>query len=61
MRMLQWVCGVSLTDKVPSVEIWERMGSEAATEFVKRNHLRCLEDVFWNNSGDWVNRSCMRL
>ena len=39
---------VSLRDKVPSVELRERM----VTEDVKRNRLRCLGHVLWKDNGD---------
>ena len=29
MKMVRWMCGVSLRDRVPSTELMERMGSES--------------------------------
>ena len=41
MRMVRWMCGVSLRDRVLSAELRaERMGIELVSEAVKQNRLR---------------------
>ena len=35
MRMVRWICGVSLRDRVPSEELRERMGIELVSDVVK--------------------------
>ena len=57
MRMVQWMCGVSLRDRVPNAELGERMGIELVSEVVKRNRLRWLEHVLRKDDGGWVNKS----
>ena len=42
MRMVRWMCGVSLRDRVPSAELRERMGIESVSDAVKWNRLRWL-------------------
>ena len=54
MRMVRWMCGVSLRDRVPSVELRERMRIELVSDIVKWNRLRCLGHVLRNDDGDWV-------
>ena len=36
MRILLWMCSVSLMDKVPSVELRERLGIELITKLLRR-------------------------
>ena len=40
MRILRWMCGVLLRDRVPRAELRERMGIESVSDAVKRNRLR---------------------
>ena len=54
MRMVRWMCGVSLKDRVPSVELRERMGIELVSDVIKRNQLG---HVLQKDDGDWVKRS----
>ena len=38
--MLRWMCGVTLRDKVPTVELRRRLGIEAVVEVMRRGRLR---------------------
>ena len=56
MRMVRWMCGVSLRDRVPSAELRERMGIESVSDAVKRNRLRWLGHVLQKDDDDWVKK-----
>ena len=50
------MCGVSLTDRVPSAELRERMGIESVSDTMKWNRLRWLGLVLWKDDDDWVKK-----
>ena len=54
MRMIRMMCGVSLTDKITSVMLRERLGVEAIGVVVKQNRLRWFGHVAMNYGYDWV-------
>ena len=56
MRMLRWMCGVWLRDRVPSAGPRERMGIELVSDAVKRNRLRWLRHVLQKDDDDWVKK-----
>jgi hypothetical protein len=56
MRMIRWMCGVSLSEKVPSVKLRERMGVESIKEVIRRNRLRWFGHVERKDDEDWVKR-----
>ena len=60
MRMVRWMCGVSLRVRMPSEELRERMGIESVSGVVKRSRLRWLGHVLRKDDDDWV-RKCMSL
>ena len=38
--MLRWMCGVTLRDKVPMVELRRRLGIEGVVQVIRRGRLR---------------------
>ena len=56
MRMVRWMCGVSLKDRVPSAELRERMGIESVSDVVKQNRLKWLGHVQQKDDDDWVKK-----
>jgi hypothetical protein len=52
MRMIRWICGVSLRYKVPSTELRVRIGVEPVLEVCRRNRLRWFRN--WDD--DWMKR-----
>jgi len=58
MRMVRWMCGVSLREKKTSAELRARMGLEPVGEVVRGNRLRWLGHVLRKDPDDWV-RKCM--
>ena len=57
IRMVRWMCGVSLKDRVLSTELRERMGIESVFDVVKRNRLRWVGHVLRKDDDDWVKKS----
>jgi len=58
MRMVRWICGVKLQDKVPSKELRGRMELEDIISVVQRNRLRWYGHVLRKEDNDWVKK-CM--
>ena len=58
-RMLLWMCGVSLKDKVSIGELRERMGVESVSDVVRRGRLRWLGHVLRKDDGDWVKKTML--
>ena len=57
--MLRWMCGVTLRDKVPTVELRRRLGIEGVME-VRRCRLRWFGHVERKEVNDWVS-ACRNL
>ena len=55
-RMLRWMCGVSLKDKVTTVKLREQMGVDAVSDVVRRGRLRWLGHVLRKDDGNWVKK-----
>ena len=53
--MIRWMCGVSLRDKIPTVELRARLGIEGVLELVRRGRLRWFGHVERKASDDWVS------
>jgi len=58
MRMLRWMCGVKLQDRVPSKELRGRLELEDIISVLQWNRLRCYEHVLRKEDNDWVKK-CM--
>ena len=56
MRMIRWMCGVSLKDRKTSAELRQRMGVEAIGEVVRRGRLRWYGHVIRKEENDWVKK-----
>ena len=57
MRMVRWMCGVSLKDKLRSDELRRRLGIEAIGQVLRRGRLRWLGHVLRKEENDWVRKS----
>ena len=57
MRMVRWMCGVSLRDRVLSAELRERMGIESVSDAAKRNRLRWLGHDLRKDDDDRVKKT----
>jgi len=57
MRMVRWMCGVKLKDRLPSKELRERLGIDDIALGLQQNRLRWYGHVL-RNDDDWVKK-CM--
>ena len=57
MRMVRWMCGVTLRERKTSEELRRRLEVESIKEVVRRNRLRWYGHVERKDEGDWVKRS----
>ena len=58
MRMVRWMCGAKLQDRVPSKELRERLGLGNFTSVLQENKLRWYGHVLRKEDNDWVKK-CM--
>ena len=56
MRMVRWMCDLSLGDRVPSAELRERMTIESLSDAMKWNRLRWLGHVLQKDDDNWVKK-----
>ena len=49
------MCGVTLRDKVPTVELRRRLGIEGVVEVMRRGRLRWFGHVERKEADDWVS------
>ena len=58
MRMVKWMCGMELQDRVPSKELRERLGLDDIISVLQQNRLRWYGHVLRKENNDWVKK-CM--
>ena len=58
MRMVWWMCGVKLKDRLPSKELRERLGVDDVALVLQQNRLRWYVHVLRKDDDDWVKK-CM--
>ena len=56
MRMVHWMCGVSLRERKTNDDLQNMMGIEPVMDVVKRNRLRWLGHVLRKDESDEVRR-----
>jgi len=52
MRMVRWMCGVKLKDRLPSKELRERLGIDDIALVLQQNRLRWYGHVLQKEDGD---------
>ena len=57
-RMVRWMCGVKLKDRLPSKELRERLGVDDIAWVLQQNRLRWYGHVLRKDDDDWVKK-CM--
>jgi len=57
MRMVRWMCGVQLQDRVPSKWLRERLGLDDIILVLQQNRLRWYGHVLWKEDNDWVKKN----
>ena len=58
MRMVRWMCGVKLQDRVPCKELRGRLGLDDIISVLQRNRLQWYGHVLRKEDNDWVMK-CM--
>ena len=58
MRMVRWMCGVKLKDRLPSKELRERLGVDDIALVLQQNRLHWYGHVLRKEDGDW-EKKCM--
>ena len=53
--MLRWMCGVTLRDKVPTVELRSRLGIEGVVQVMRHGRLRWFGHVERKVDGNWMS------
>ena len=54
MRMIRWLCGVSLKERQSSTELRRRLGVEEIGDVMRRGRLRQHEHVKRKDDADYV-------
>ena len=54
MRMVKWMCGVKLQDRIPSKGLRERLGLDDIISVLQQNRLRWYGRVLRKEDNDWV-------
>ena len=58
VRMVRWMCGVKLKDRLPSKELRERLGVDDIALVLQQNRLHWYGHVLRKDDDDWVKK-CM--
>jgi hypothetical protein len=56
MKMVRWMCGVTLAHRMKCADLRERLGIEPVSSVVGRSRLRWLGHVLRKNDDDWVKK-----
>jgi len=57
-RMVRWMCGVKLKDRLPSKELRDRLGVDDIALILQQNRLLWYGHVLRKDDDDWVKK-CM--
>ena len=60
MRMVRWMCDVTLKDRKPNVELRDQLGVESMSEIMRRGRLRWFGHVERMGVGSCVKR-CINM
>ena len=58
MRMVRWMCGIKLQDRIPSNGLTERLGLDDIISVLQQNRLRWYGHMLRKEDSDWVKK-CM--
>ena len=56
MRMVRWMCGVKLKDRLPSKEPRDSLGIDDTALVLQQNNLRSYGHVLRKDDDDWVKK-----
>ena len=54
MRMVRWMCGVKLQDRITSKGLRERLGLDDIILVLQQNRLQGYEHMLQQQDNDWV-------
>ena len=54
MRMIRWMCGVTLKDRNTNTELRKMVNVEPITDVIRRGRLRWIGHVVRKKDSDWV-------
>jgi len=60
MRMVRWMCGIKLKDRVPSKGLIKRLGLDDIISVLQQNRLQWYGHVLRKEGNVWVKR-CMEF
>ena len=60
MRMIRWMCGISMKDRRTSEELRRLVGIEPITTVIRSGRQRWYGHVMRKGDGDWVKK-CMEF
>ena len=55
-RMIRWMCGVSLKDRVPTEDLRKRIGVEPLLDVLRRGRLRWFGHVLRKDDDNWTKK-----
>jgi len=58
IRMIRWMCGVKIRDKLSCVELWQQLGIEDIAKVVQRTSLQWYGRVLRKDDNGWVKMCC---
>ena len=58
MKIVRWMCGIELQDRVPSNGLRERLGLDNIISVLQQNRLQWYGHVLQKEENDWVKK-CM--
>ena len=61
MKMVRWMCGVKLKDRLPSKELRERLGVDDIALVLQQNRLRWYRHVLRKDDDDWQRRNAWSM
>ena len=56
MRMVRWMCGIKVKDRVLNKELIERLGLDDIISVLEQNRLRWYRHVLQKEDNDWVKK-----
>ena len=56
MRMIRWMCGVTLRDRKSSEELRQRLGVESIRECIRKGRLRWFGHIERREDSSWIKR-----
>ena len=57
-RIISWICGVKLRDKLPCIELRQQLGIEDIAKVVHRNRLQRYDMFLREDDDDWARKMC---